>query len=139
MREVAEVHSGLYPGQEEAYGDDLRSKLDRCFQVTDREAEASARARADHRERVAESTAGLDLVIAPTLALVAPPIQDELAVRDRMIRFAYPINALGWPSLAMPCGAAEEGLPASLQLIGGAGDDALVLAAGAWLELRLAR
>ena len=39
----------------------------------------------------------------------------------------------------LPCGAAEEGLPASLQLIGGAGDDALVLAAGAWLELQLAR
>jgi Asp-tRNA(Asn)/Glu-tRNA(Gln) amidotransferase A subunit family amidase len=45
---------------------------------------------------------------------------------------------LGWPSLALPCGPAELGLPASVQLIGRAGDDALVLAAGALLECSLA-
>jgi Asp-tRNA(Asn)/Glu-tRNA(Gln) amidotransferase A subunit family amidase len=47
-----------------------------------------------------------------------------------MIRFTYPFNALGWPALALPCGPAEGGLPASAQLIGRAGDDGLVLAAG---------
>ena len=35
---------------------------------------------------------------------------------------------LGWPALALPCGAAEDGLPASVQLVGRPGDDALVLA-----------
>jgi Asp-tRNA(Asn)/Glu-tRNA(Gln) amidotransferase A subunit family amidase len=30
----------------------------------------------------------------------------------------------------MPCGAAEDGLPASVQLVGRPGEDALVLAAG---------
>ena len=46
----------------------------------------------------------------------------------------YPINALGWPALALPCGPAEDGVQASLQLIGRPGEDALVLAAGAALE-----
>jgi aspartyl-tRNA(Asn)/glutamyl-tRNA(Gln) amidotransferase subunit A len=49
-----------------------------------------------------------------------------------------PINALGWPALALPCGKAEDGLPASVQLVGRAGDDALVLAAGRLLEAQLA-
>jgi aspartyl-tRNA(Asn)/glutamyl-tRNA(Gln) amidotransferase subunit A len=138
MREVAEVHDGLYPDQEEAYGEDVRIKLERCLAVTDREAEASARERAAYRARVDEVFAGLDLVIAPTLAFVAPPIQDEHAIRADMIVFTYPINALGWPALALPCGAAEAGLPASAQLIGRPGDDGLVLAAGAWLERTLA-
>jgi aspartyl-tRNA(Asn)/glutamyl-tRNA(Gln) amidotransferase subunit A len=44
---------------------------------------------------------------------------------------------LGWPALALPAGPAEAGLPASLQLVGRPGDDALVLAAGEALEASL--
>ncbi len=46
------------------------------------------------------------------------------------------VNALGWPPLALPCGRAEDGLPASIQLAGRAGD-ALVLAAATALERAL--
>ena len=42
--------------------------------------------------------------------------------------------SLGWPALALPCGAAAEGLPASLQIAGRAGADGLVLAAGRLLS-----
>jgi aspartyl-tRNA(Asn)/glutamyl-tRNA(Gln) amidotransferase subunit A len=55
-----------------------------------------------------------------------------------VIRFTIPFNALGWPALALPCGAAEDGLPASVQLVGRPGADALVLAAGTALEAALA-
>jgi Asp-tRNA(Asn)/Glu-tRNA(Gln) amidotransferase A subunit family amidase len=47
-----------------------------------------------------------------------------------LIRNTFPFNALGWPALALPCGTAEDGLPASIQLVGRPGADALVLAAG---------
>ena len=50
-----------------------------------------------------------------------------------MIRFTLPFNTVGRPALALPCGPAEDGLPASVQLAGRQGDDALVLAAGALL------
>jgi Asp-tRNA(Asn)/Glu-tRNA(Gln) amidotransferase A subunit family amidase len=137
MREVAEVHSGLYPDHEELYGDDLRQKLDQCFAVSDAEADASRRARERYREQAADALAPFDLLVVPTLAFVAPPVQAELEIRDAMIRFTYPFNALGWPSLALPCGPAEDGLQASLQVVGRPGSDALVLAAGAWLERAL--
>jgi Asp-tRNA(Asn)/Glu-tRNA(Gln) amidotransferase A subunit family amidase len=66
---------------------------------------------------------------------VAPPADtDELKIRDAAIRFTYPFNVLGWPALAIPFGTAENGLPASVQLAGRPGDDALVLAAGEQLE-----
>jgi Asp-tRNA(Asn)/Glu-tRNA(Gln) amidotransferase A subunit family amidase len=82
-----------------------------------------------------EALAGFDLLVTPTLAFVAPPADvDEIAIRERMIRLTFPFNALGWPALALPCGAAEGGLPASIQLAGRPGDDALVLAAGRALE-----
>jgi Asp-tRNA(Asn)/Glu-tRNA(Gln) amidotransferase A subunit family amidase len=46
----------------------------------------------------------------------------------------FPWNVIGAPALALPCGPAELGLPASVQLIGRPGDDPLVLAAGRLLE-----
>jgi Asp-tRNA(Asn)/Glu-tRNA(Gln) amidotransferase A subunit family amidase len=81
---------------------------------------------------------GLDLVVTPTQPVVAPPAPaDELALVGTLTRFTDPVNVLGWPALALPCGAAEDGLPASVQLVGKHGDDALVLAAGALLERAL--
>ena len=44
MREVADVHRGLFPGERGRYGDNVRIKLERCLAVTDDEVDA-ARAR----------------------------------------------------------------------------------------------
>jgi aspartyl-tRNA(Asn)/glutamyl-tRNA(Gln) amidotransferase subunit A len=138
MREVAESHRGLFPEHADAYGDNVRAKLERCIQVTDAEYEAGLRRLEAYRERAAEAFDGLDLLVTPTLAFVAPPaFEDDRELRDRIIRFTYPFNALGWPALALPCGHAEDGLPASLQLVAPAGHDGVVLAAGALLERAL--
>jgi aspartyl-tRNA(Asn)/glutamyl-tRNA(Gln) amidotransferase subunit A len=138
MREVAESHRGLFPEHADAYGDNLRTKLERCVAVTDAKFEAALRRLEEYRERAAEALEEVDLLVTPTLAFVAPPaIRDDLEIRDAVIRLTYPFNALGWPALALPCGPAEHGLPASVQLVAPAGEDARVLAAGGLLELAL--
>jgi aspartyl-tRNA(Asn)/glutamyl-tRNA(Gln) amidotransferase subunit A len=138
MREAADVHRALFPGNEELYGENVRGKIERCLAVTDAEVEAAQRERARYREQAAEALDGLDLLVTPTLAFVAPPADvDELTIRVRGISLTYPFDSLGWPALALPCGAAEDGLPASVQLAGRAGDDARVLAAGLLLEALL--
>ena len=131
MREVADVHRDLYAEQSELYGDDLAEKIERCLAVPDAEATAATRAREEYREQCAAAFEGLDLLLTPTLSCVAPPTGvGDIALRTTLIRNTLPFNTLGWPALALPCGPAEDGLPASVQLVGRPGADALVLAAG---------
>jgi aspartyl-tRNA(Asn)/glutamyl-tRNA(Gln) amidotransferase subunit A len=138
MREVADVHRELYAEHAELYGDDLATKMERCLAVSDAEASLANRARAEYRERCDETLAGFDLLLTPTLACVAPSAGiGDLTLRTTLIRNTLPFNTLGWPALALPCGAAEDGLPASVQLVGRPGTDAFVLAAGERLERAL--
>jgi aspartyl-tRNA(Asn)/glutamyl-tRNA(Gln) amidotransferase subunit A len=138
MREVADVHRDLFAEFADSYGDNVRTKIERCLALTDREYEAGLRARNELAERAEEALDGLDLVLTPTLGFVAPKLPvDDLDIRADTIRLTIPFNSLGWPALALPYGSAEDGLPASLQIAGRPGSDALVLAAGRLVETRL--
>ncbi|MGB2953006.1 MAG: amidase [Gaiellaceae bacterium] len=137
MREVADVHRELFAEHADAYGEDVAAKIERCLAVTDAEYEAELRLREQYREQAAEALEGRDLLLTPTLVFVAPSVELTKDQLDAVTRFTYPFNALGWPALALPCGPAEDGLPASVQLVGRPGQDGLVLAAGRLLERSL--
>jgi aspartyl-tRNA(Asn)/glutamyl-tRNA(Gln) amidotransferase subunit A len=139
MREVADVHRPLFPGNEDLYGENVRGKIERALELSDGDAAAAERGRIEYCERIAEAVAGLDLLVTPTVAFVAPPADtEELELRGCATLLTYPFSSLGWPALALPCGPAEDGLPASVQLAAPSGADARVLAAGRLLASRLA-
>jgi Asp-tRNA(Asn)/Glu-tRNA(Gln) amidotransferase A subunit family amidase len=138
MRETAEAHAELFAEHRDEYGESVAVKLERCLRVTDSEYEAGLRSRERYRERFAELTRDLDALLTPTMPIVAPPVGiGDLALRGRVTQFTYPFNAIGAPAVALPCGAAEERLPASAQIAGRPGADALVLGVGALLERTL--
>ncbi len=138
MREVADVHRELYAENADLYGANVAAKLELCLAVTDTQYEAGIRAREAYRDQMAELFDEVDLVVTPTLPFVAPKAgQDERGLRGRLTLLTWPFNVLGAPALALPCGLAEDGLPASVQVAGPPGADALVLAAGALLERAL--
>jgi Asp-tRNA(Asn)/Glu-tRNA(Gln) amidotransferase A subunit family amidase len=134
MREAADVHRELFSRYADLYGENVRTKIERCLAVTDMEYERAVAARERYVADFIEAAAGVDLVLSPTLECVAPPRLDDLELRERLIRLTYPFNAVGWPALALPCGPAEHGLPASVSLAAPRGRDALVLAVGAAVE-----
>jgi aspartyl-tRNA(Asn)/glutamyl-tRNA(Gln) amidotransferase subunit A len=139
MSEVADVHRDLFAEHADSYGENVRTKIESCLEVTEAQHAAAAQRRTEYRELAEQALVDNDLLLVPTLAIVAPPNDiDERSMRAELIRFTFPFNALGWPALAMPAGTAEEGLPASVQLVGRAGDDGLVLAAGQALATRAA-
>jgi Asp-tRNA(Asn)/Glu-tRNA(Gln) amidotransferase A subunit family amidase len=138
MAEVADVHRDLFAENAESYGANVRAKIERCLALTESEIESGRRARAEYADRALAAMDGYDLLLVPTLPFVAPPLPgDELEIREDLIRFTLPFNALGWPALSLPAGPAEDGLPASIQLVGRPGTDPLVLAVGAELEASL--
>ena len=140
-REVADTHRELYAEHRELYGENVRTKIARCLAVTDAEYEAATAARERYREQAWDllEAHDLSLLVAPTTPTVAPPAGiPELELRARATQLTFPLNALGWPALALPCGLGEHGLPASLQLIGRNGEDELVLDAGVALARALA-
>jgi aspartyl-tRNA(Asn)/glutamyl-tRNA(Gln) amidotransferase subunit A len=88
------------------------------------------------------ATSGVDAVIAPVSPVAAPTIAesdvgaapDAEAVIQRLTRFTRPINYLGLPSLAIPCGFSSLGLPIGMQLVGRSFDEATLLTIGATFQ-----
>jgi aspartyl-tRNA(Asn)/glutamyl-tRNA(Gln) amidotransferase subunit A len=136
--ELAEVHRDLFTRHRQSYGANVGTKIARALCVCEGEALAAQDARKRYREEFASALEDVDVLASPTLPIAPPPAGvDELDVRRRMTRFTFPLNALGAPALALPCGRTEEGLPVSLQLFARPGDDDVVLAAGALIEQAL--
>jgi aspartyl-tRNA(Asn)/glutamyl-tRNA(Gln) amidotransferase subunit A len=133
-REAADVHRDLFERHRDLYGDNVRTKIERCLAVGDEEYETALAARTRYVADFNAAAEGVDLVLTPTTVCVAPPLMDDLELRETMIKLTYPFNATGWPSLALPCGPAEHGMPASVSLSAARGQDALVLGVGAALE-----
>jgi amidase len=100
-----------------------------------------------HNQRLAlrrtldETMERFDLLLAPTLARVAPALPEGPVTAADVIgraitdaRGGGTMNATGNPSLALPSGRDEAGLPTSVQVIGRRGEDRRVLAAAAAIE-----
>jgi hypothetical protein len=84
-----------------------------------------------------------DLLLTPAMELTAFPLgrftpaaiggEPVSDVFDDWCHFCYPFNLTGQPAMSVPMGAAEDGLPVGLQIVGRRFEDDLVLrAAAAW-------
>jgi aspartyl-tRNA(Asn)/glutamyl-tRNA(Gln) amidotransferase subunit A len=88
-------------------------------------------------ERLAGALENVHVLLAPTLPIVAPFIdQNEVRigrvlenVRLALLSLTRPGNLSGLPAISIPCGFSSEGLPVGLQLIGRRFGEAMLLRA----------
>ena len=115
--EVSAIHDKWYRECPEMYGPDVLAMIESGRLVTAVQYLQSQRARQLLQEQFAEALHEADVLVTPTLPITAPAI-DNTAVGMRLAELTMPTNVTGLPSLALPCGFDQSGLPISLQLIG---------------------
>ena len=73
---------------------------------------------------------GIDALLLPATAIVAPRIEAGDEVREPLTRFTRPFNTTGQPVVTLP--APADGLPVGIQVVGRT--NAATLRVAAWLE-----
>jgi aspartyl-tRNA(Asn)/glutamyl-tRNA(Gln) amidotransferase subunit A len=84
------------------------------------------------RREALRAMAGIDALILPATAIVAPLVEAGMEVREPLSRFTRPFNTTGQPVVTIP--APVQGLPVGIQVVGRTNSGAI--AAALWLERR---
>jgi aspartyl-tRNA(Asn)/glutamyl-tRNA(Gln) amidotransferase subunit A len=82
------------------------------------------------REDAVKAMEGIDGLLLPACAIVAPPVEAGNEVREPLTRFTRPFNTTGQPVVTLP--APARGLPVGIQVVGRTNGGAL--SAARWLE-----
>lgn len=136
--EAAAVHEQRLRADADAFGEDVRIRLERGFFVSGTDFVQAQRARTYLTRTFVRVLEDVDILVMPTTSMPAPSIEEEhasaadasLAMSLTLTRFTNPFNLTGLPALSVPCGFTAEGLPVGLQIVGRPFDDATVLRVG---------
>jgi aspartyl-tRNA(Asn)/glutamyl-tRNA(Gln) amidotransferase subunit A len=116
----------------EKYGTDVLENLRRGLGVLAVDFDEAIVAWPTLREQAMTAMEGIDALVLPACAVVAPPIGVGTEVREPVTRYTRPFNASGQPVVSLP--APVRGLPVGIQIVGR--NNAAALSAAAWLEQR---
>jgi aspartyl-tRNA(Asn)/glutamyl-tRNA(Gln) amidotransferase subunit A len=109
------------------YGADVRARLLAGLVLPATAYPTGLRARRWLAEQVRPLFERYDILAAPTMPIVAPPL-DAIPSDYRLLLMPFnsPWSCLGLPTASVPCGFVD-GLPVGMALVGGRGEDAAVL------------
>ena len=121
--EAALAHRETFPAQAEQYGPAFRALIETGLRVTGTEYAGIQSARELFRGRLAAIFEQVDLILCPSMPF--PPIPtaviEALATRSEDVpsarKFTAPFDFSGNPTISLPCGFTDDGLPLSLQLV----------------------
>ena len=119
------------PVKRDLLGSEVRARLGFGAAITPDQLAAARTAQLAWREAMTNALSEADLLVLPTVPFFPPLLADALGVHYTI--FTNPVNLAGFPALALPVPSSQR-LPASLQLIGPPGSEALLLATAAIVE-----
>ena len=116
--EAYALHRAYIEDPKQAIGDAVRQRVLNAAKLAPGEYAEALRVMSERRRAFQEWFRNLDALLLPTVAVPAPPL-DEIEEQAPIPAYlTRAVNYLGLCSLAMPAGL-HEGLPLSVQIIGG--------------------
>jgi amidase len=135
--EALAAHRETFPSRADEYGPWFREWLERGASYSGADYAQANTLRAACVGELRLTLQDVDLLACPSTAQAAHPITAEQAYgpippdRDPwQSRFTVPTDFAGLPTIALPCGLSEAGLPLSLQFVGHALSEPLLVQAG---------
>jgi aspartyl-tRNA(Asn)/glutamyl-tRNA(Gln) amidotransferase subunit A len=128
--EAATFHRRWAKDFPEKYGSDVLGHIQRGLGILAVDFEEALRERPRLQQAAAQAMNGIDALLLPATAIVAPPVDAGIEVREPLARFTRPFNTTGQPVVALP--APVRGLPVGMQVVGRTNAEAL--RAAMWLE-----
>ncbi len=125
--EAAAFHRGWATRYPEKYGADVLGHIRRGLEILGVDLEAARDEQRRLREQAQRAMEGIDALILPATAIVAPLISAGTEVREPLTRFTRPFNTSGQPVVSLP--APSSGLPVGIQVVGRTNRHALNVAA----------
>ena len=137
VTEAAEVHLDNLRNRPQDIGADVRARLHLGAVSPAVDYLEAQRARAAYNAELADAMRKYDLLLAPAAAVGAPGIDQEFVeisgkrenALSLMSRLTRPFNLTGQPTISVPCGFTDDGMPIGMQLAGRNWDEATVLRA----------
>src|SRR5215469_783567 len=134
--EAAVAHEATYPARAAEYGPLLASLLETGRSLDGRAVAKMLLHREAFRNQLNALFRDVDLLIVPVMNAAAPTLV-ELAAAGRApaaiearLRFTAPFDMSGHPTLTLPGGKTNDGLPVGFQIVGRPMEEALILRAG---------
>lgn len=140
LSEAAAHHAPEVRLRPELYGREFRLLMKLGLTIPARTYLAAQRARRVIAGRVGAVFGACDLLLMPTLGLLADPLPEGPRPVDKRISVqpaqvhTWLVNLYGGPAVSVPCGFSGSGLPIGLQVAGRPFDDLAVLTAARAFE-----
>lgn len=135
--EALAAHAEHYPVRAEDYGPWFRAWLERGAATSAVQYAEACNARAELTGRLARAFEGIDMLACPAQGTLPHRVTEEMMYEDTpsdfdptRMQFTAPWDMNRAPSLTLPNGWSEQGLPIALQLAGAPGSEAMLCRAG---------
>ena len=130
MVEAAVFHRRWVSECPEKYGADVLGHLQRGLQILAVDFDEALVAWPRLRNEAMKAMEGIDALLVPATAIVAPSVEAGSEAREPLTRFTRPFNTTGQPVVVIP--APVDGLPVGIQVVSRTNGDAI--SAAGWLE-----
>lgn len=134
--EAAVVHEGTYPSRKDDYGPGMAGLIEMGRAQSGMDYQKIVLRRHDFSGRVRALFEDIDLLLIPCTGIASPTIElmgrmgEDVDLMSAVLRYTCPFDMSGSPTITLPGGFTDAGMPVAFQFVARHFDEALLVRAG---------